>query len=363
MKLFYESNSEIFKNENALSLEYIPPEMPGREAQLKELATILSSVTRGRRARNILITGPPGTGKTSCVKFVLNQLSEFSHSVIPVYINCWNYSTPLSIVSEIGERLNLALPRRGVSFDEIFEKIKETLVKNNKILIVVLDEVDRLIPNNSMDVLYYLSRGDELAAQKISVIAITNDKELPSKLEERIRSSLLEARMTFERYTAYELKRILNERAKLAFFSHAISEEIVALAAANAAKNGGDARIGISLLYQAGLNAERDNSKKILIKHVKLAIQEVLEETDYISRHFDSLSEPEKRIINLLLTGPMTTGEINEKLSDLGISQRMIHVYLHKLEESGMIESQEIKVEPRGRTTLFSIKKKINESK
>jgi len=358
MKLFYESTSDIFKNENALSLEYIPPEMPGREAQLKELASILNSVTRGRRARNILITGPPGTGKTSCVKYVLNQLSEFSKSAIPVYINCWNYSTTLSIISEIGERLNLGLPRRGISFDEIFERIKETLIKNNKILIVVLDEVDRLIANNSTEILYYLSRGDELAAQRISVIAITNDKELPSKLEERIRSSLLEVRMTFEKYTAYELKKILNERAKLAFFSHAISDEIVALAAANAAKNGGDARIGISLLYQAGLNAERDNSNKILIKHVRLAIKEVLEETDYIARHFDSLSEPEKRIINLLLTGSLTTGEINQKLSDLGISQRMIQIYLNKLEESGMIESQEIEVKPKGRTTLFSIKKK-----
>lgn len=358
MKLFYESDSKIFKNENALSLEYLPPEMPGRESQLKDLASILSSTAKGRRARNILITGSPGTGKTSCVKYVLNQLSEFTQIPIPIYINCWHFSTSNSVLSEIAERLSLPLPRRGIAFDEIFNRIKEYLIKNNKILIVVLDEVDRLIANNSTEILYYLSRGDELAEGRVSIIAISNDDESAAKLDNRIRSSLLEYRMKFERYTAFQLKNILSERAKLAFFSNVIGEEVIALCAANAAKQGGDARIGISLLYQSGLNAEREGSNKVLLKHVKLAIGEVLKETDFISRHFDSLSDPEKRIVNLLLAGPLTSGEINSKLSDLGVSSRMIQIYLSKLESLGIITSEEIEVKPRGRTKRYSINKK-----
>ncbi|MEM4590021.1 MAG: hypothetical protein QXK21_02030, partial [Candidatus Micrarchaeia archaeon] len=137
----------------------------------------------------------------------------------------------------------------------------------------------------------------------------------------------------------------------------AISEEAVALCAANAAKQGGDARVGISLLYQAGLNAEREGSKKILLKHVKLALEEVKQETDFISRHFDSLSDPEKRIVNLLLSGPLTSGQIYEKLSDLGLSNRMLQFYITKLEESGILNSKEIEVKPKGRTKLISIRK------
>ncbi|MCX8202349.1 MAG: AAA family ATPase [Candidatus Micrarchaeota archaeon] len=357
MKLFYESDSSIFKNENALSLEYLPPEMPERETQLKELAAALNSSAKGKRGRNILVTGPTGTGKTSCVKYVLNQLTEFSQTPIAIYINCWNFTTSNAVLSEIAERLKLPLPRRGIAFDEIFKRIKEYLTVSNKVLVVVLDEVDRLLANNSTEILYYLSRGDELASGKISVIVVSNDDELPAKLDDRIRSSLLESRVKFEKYTAFQLKKILSERAKLAFFSSAITEEVVALCAANAAKQGGDARVGISLLYQAGLNAEREGSNKVLIKHIKLALEEVKNETDFIARHFDSLSDTEKRIVNLLLTGPLTSGEIYEKLSDLGISNRMLQFYITKLEESGMVTSQEIEVKPKGRTKLISLRK------
>ncbi|MEM4134217.1 MAG: AAA family ATPase [Candidatus Micrarchaeia archaeon] len=357
MKLFYESDSSIFKNENALSLEYLPPEMPERETQLRELAFALSAASKGKRGRNILITGPTGSGKTSCTKYVLNQLTEFSQTPIAIYINCWNFTTSNAVLSEIAERLKLPLPRRGIAFDEIFKRIKEYLVLNNKILIVVLDEVDRLIANNSTEILYYLSRGDELANGRVSVIVISNDDEIAAKLDERIRSSLLESRIKFEKYNAFQLKKILMERAKLAFFSSAISEEAVALCAANAAKQGGDARVGISLLYQAGLNAEREGSKKLLLKHVKLALEEVKQETDFIARHFDSLSDPEKRIVNLLLSGPLTSGEIYEKLSDLGLSNRMLQFYITKLEESGILTSKEIDVKPKGRTKLISIRK------
>ncbi|MCS7109398.1 MAG: AAA family ATPase [Candidatus Micrarchaeota archaeon] len=357
MKLFYESDSSIFKNENALSLEYLPPEMPEREGQLREIAFALNPVIRGKRGRNILITGPTGSGKTSCVKYVLNQLNEVSQTPISIYINCWNFSTSIAVLSEIAERLMLPIPRRGIAFDEIFRRIKEYLLLNNKVLIVVLDEVDRLIASNSIDAIYYLGRGDELAAGRISVVLISNDDELPAKLDDRIRSSVLETRIKFERYTAFQLKKILNERAKLAFFSSAISEEVVALCAANAAKQGGDARIGISLLYQAGLNAEREGSDKILIKHVRLAIDEVKNQNDFISRHFDSLSDIEKRIVNILLLGPVTSGELYEKLSDLGISNRMLQFYITKLEESGIVTTKEIEVKPKGRTKLISLRK------
>ncbi len=357
MKLFYESNSKIFKNENALSLEYLPPEMPEREGQLKELASLLNPISKNRRARNILITGSTGTGKTSCTKYILNQLMDFTQIGIPIYINCWQFSTSHAVLSEIAERLSLPLPRRGISFDEIFNRVKEYLIKNNKILVVVLDEVDRLIANSSTEILYYLSRGDELMNGRSSVIVISNDNDLASKLDDRIRSSLLEYRMKFEKYTAFQLKRILNERAKLAFFTSAIGEEAIALCAANASKQNGDARVAISLLYQTGLNAERDNSSRLMIKHVKMAIEEVKKETDIISRHFDSLSDIEKRIINILLNGPVTSGELYSRLSDTKLSDRMFQFYINKLEESQLISSEEVKVRPKGRTKLLSLKK------
>ena len=60
------SKPTIFKNEEPLSLEWLPPRLPHRETQLRFLTELFRSVIDkpGTTSPKVLITGEIGTGKT-----------------------------------------------------------------------------------------------------------------------------------------------------------------------------------------------------------------------------------------------------------------------------------------------------------
>ena len=68
--------------------------------------------------------------------------------------------------------------------------------------------------------------------------------------------------------THNQTKDILNKRAGAAFKEEVIQEGVIQKCAAFAAREHGDARRALDLLRIAGELAERDNAKKILLKHI-----------------------------------------------------------------------------------------------
>jgi cell division control protein 6 len=129
-----------------------------------------------------------------------------------------------------------------------------------------------------------------------------------------------------------------------------LSEEVIPLCAARAAKNNGDARLAINLLWKAGKIAERENAKKIGEGHVKAAFNEAGAK----SLDLGSLEKTERRIIEVLLKkGEVTSGELYELLG--GEADRTVRNHLKKLEMQGLIEMRE--AEGRGLTRVIKIKR------
>ena len=299
----------IFKDERVLMPDYLPEIMPHRENLIKEVAHSLKGATKGGRVDNLSVIGSSGTGKTCTVKFVFRQLGEYSKKVLPVYINCWEFNTRHAILSKIASSLGGFIPRRGIASDEITESIIELASKEKKALVVALDEMDRLFAgyHKEEQVLYDLSRASEIFSVYVGVIGIMNSGELLAKMDQRIKSSLAQKQLFFNPYSPLELKDILGERAKYAFFEEVLSEEVIPLCAARAAKNNGDARLAINLLWKAGKIAERENAKKVDERHVKVAFGEA-EARDL---DLEKLEKNERRIIETLLKkGEVTSGEL-----------------------------------------------------
>ncbi|MEM3555648.1 MAG: AAA family ATPase [Candidatus Micrarchaeia archaeon] len=346
------AEKEIFKDERALMPDYLPEVMPHREEQIKEIAFSLKGAAEGKRVENMLITGSSGTGKTSSVKYVFKQLQEYSQRVIPIYINCWEFSTRHSILSNIAQSLGEFLPRRGISTDEIIDRIAEVLKKEKKTPVIALDEVDRLFATqyDEEKVLYDLARGKELFSVNFGVVAITNSSEFLVKLDQRIKSSLVQKQLLFKQYSPIELKDILKSRAKLAFYPETLSEEVIPLCAARAAKNNGDARLAINLLWKAGKIAERENAEKVREEHVRKAFEEVGDEEG------KKLSGKEKEIYEFVKErGEVTSKELYEKFKDE--TDRSIRNYVNRLCELGFLTAEEMKSKVgKGRTRLIKIK-------
>ncbi|MFH1257463.1 MAG: AAA family ATPase, partial [Candidatus Micrarchaeota archaeon] len=264
-KLFSPSmeESRIFRNQRALMPEYVPSSLLHRDNQIREIADSLKPTLKHLKPQNLLIHGPTGTGKTSSVKYVFNELKEFSGKVHCIHINCWEFPSKQAILSYIAEKIGLGLARRGLADDEIFRRIIEQLKYDKKSAIIALDEVDRLLHKNETDVLYQLSRSDENYKIVFGIIGITNVPEIFYSLDDRIRSSLSLKEMHFPQYSPQQLKDILEERAKIALKQGTYSAEIIALCAAHGAKNKGDARIAIETLLQAAMKADSKEKSRI----------------------------------------------------------------------------------------------------
>ncbi|MBP1357231.1 MAG: AAA family ATPase, partial [Sulfolobus sp.] len=167
----------MFRNRELLLPDYVPGELPHREAQIKRLVEILSPIIRGEKPNNIFIYGLTGTGKTAVTKFVLKNLEEkLSKVFIYVYVNTRQVDTPYRILADILESLGSKVPFTGISTAELYRRFLRKVSDMKPIVIVVLDEIDALVRKHGDDILYRLTRANyEIGKSKISIIGITND--------------------------------------------------------------------------------------------------------------------------------------------------------------------------------------------
>src|SRR3989338_361181 len=135
----------IFKDEKYLYPEYLPERLPHRDSEISSLVFSLQPVLKGGKPQNVFIAGSTGTGKTATVRYVLNELQEYSDRAKGLYINCFEFNSRHSILSKLSNFLGSAVPRRGTATDEIHSRFVEALRKTSFVPIVVLDEVDQLM--------------------------------------------------------------------------------------------------------------------------------------------------------------------------------------------------------------------------
>ncbi|MCS7093619.1 MAG: AAA family ATPase [Candidatus Aenigmarchaeota archaeon] len=317
----------VFKQEEVLYPEYLPSSLPHRENQIKLLTSHLELLAKNYRPPNVFIFGPPGVGKTAVVKFVLKEFENYS-GIKSIYLNCWQFNTSFSILSEILRSFEIFAPRRGVAKDELFFKMVEYLDKSKLNLVLALDEVDMLIKKDQ-DVLYDFLRINSYTRQKILLILISNDKYLLRFLEERIRSSLNVEEIEFKPYTFLEMKNIVEERMRLAFKS--FENGISALVANYAVERGGDVRVALNILLKAGRLAK----EKLTIEDVKNVIKDGLKIDEIFSKVLD---ERENLVLNVF-SQPKVISVAYEEIKDrLKVSERTFRRIIDSLIKKNLLK-------------------------
>ncbi|MFA4983010.1 MAG: AAA family ATPase [Candidatus Micrarchaeia archaeon] len=351
--------NRIFRDENALLPDFLPEELPGREREVRELVYCLSPASENRQPSHALLVGPPGVGKTSAAKLVLKHLSEYSKRPLPVYVNCWESQSRFAVLSELSVALEEPMPRRGIAADEVFARVVEIGKKEGRIPIMVLDEVDRLSgQDGGVQVLYDLCRAGEAHSFKVGVVAITNDAEFPLRLDPRIRSSFVQHILSFGAYTVPQLKDILSARAGAAFIDGALDADVVPLCAAIAFKQGGDARVALSLLHSAGKAAERQNSSRVLVEHVRAMQDKALAESSVkAERKLSEMDEIDQKIVLLAKEAGkegIESGSLYLKMSKLA-GERAVRARVDRLIGNGILFAEARRL-PMGRSRVLRIK-------
>jgi archaeal cell division control protein 6 len=267
----------IFKNKTFLQINYQPEEIPHREDQIKQIASIMAPVLRGERSSNLFLYGKTGTGKTLSIQYVKDELlkrslknTDFKLKI--EYLNCKLRKisdTEYRILAELIKKLGGEIPDTGLPTEAVYSKFIKIIDSEKQLIIIILDEIDQAVKKISSDFLYNLTRlNSELSKAQICIVGISNNLTFLDELDPRVRSSLSEEEIVFPPYNALQLQDILKKRAEFAFKEDVLQDGVVAKCAAFAAREHGDARRALDLLRVAGELAERDESNKILLKHI-----------------------------------------------------------------------------------------------
>jgi cell division control protein 6 len=311
----------IFENKEVLRPAYTPRKLPHREEQINNMATILVSALRGDTPSNILIYGKTGTGKTASAKFVSEELETTSQKYdVPSeveYINCEVTDTQYRVLAQLANKFiennrdaideELAelrsvredvgdraltieetdyesvdaietaideleatkadfeqVPMTGWPTDRVYNAFFDAIDYRERVVVIMLDEIDKLVEKSGDDTLYNLSRmNSKLERSRVSIIGISNDLKFTDFLDPRVKSSLGEEEIVFPPYDANQLRDILDQRADAAMKQGVLTDDVIPLCAAFAANEHGDARRALDLLRTAGELAERDTTDRV----------------------------------------------------------------------------------------------------
>ncbi len=269
----------LIKNPRVLDLKHIPKKLLHREEEQKMLIQYFKPVIEkpGEYSQRVSIIGAIGSGKTAiALKFgemVKVYSTQKNLNLEYVHVNCRRARSAFLTLLEIVRNFNPHIPVRGFSPEEILNMLTEILNRKKLYLIVTLDEIDFVIRKDGPDLLYDLTRltDDKIdMKERVSIITIVRDIAFRTMLDESTLSTLRQNTIFLEPYTEDQLRDIIADRVKEAFYEDVVSKEAADLIADIASKNG-DARYAIELLERAGMHADHRQSLKILPEHVRHA--------------------------------------------------------------------------------------------
>jgi cell division control protein 6 len=293
--VFKESGEKVFAS------NYIPNHLWHREEEMKSLVNYFRSIITEPTAssRKVMLYGPVGTGKTVISRAFGTDLTRYlktehrpgDPSFRFFHVNCRKTKTPHLILTTVLRQLVPGFPLRGFSVDELLRMFSLLLYEQNLVSLLVLDEIDYLIPDERTDFLYALSRIEEGefksrndhfsnfpgndTESRFNLLCCTRDQNFRYHLDSSTVSSLGRNFITFPPYTRNQLFDIVSSRAELGLREESYNDDLIEVIA-GLAEEYGDARFAIELLWRAAKLADREKKDQIMVEHVRKAVVSVL---------------------------------------------------------------------------------------
>lgn len=364
--------SFLVGNLSYLGGSFQPESLPHRESQIELMVNTLSSVVMGTRPSNILLYGKTGSGKTTAATHVTNMLKEAtSDNVVVYYVNCQIYDSPYSImvslVNLLSSNKDEEIPPLGWPQDRIYTELLRRIDKSGKFIILILDEIDKLIKKNGGDSLYMILKLlDDSGNARTSILGITNDTGFMDSLDARVKSRLNQESVLFPPYNATDLRDILEYRIKDIVREGAVEESAINLCAAIGAQEHGDARKAIDLMRISIEMAIRANRAVVSEEEVIKARGKF--EMDVLREAVTTLPLQSKvLLLSAVITqeidnAQMVTGEIYENYKSIcheigyvPLSSRRISDILSELEDFGLVTAKTKSMGRYGRTRWIRV--------
>ena len=276
------STGDIFARRELLRVGHVPERdrIVGRDDEMRKVGAALGPATQGGPPRNLIIFGKTGTGKSLVSRHICRRARKHSREsgvdLRHVYVDCSDADTETRVAREMVLQVrdelspSMEIPAQGIGASEYYRYLW-LLLEDVDVFVVILDEIDKLSDD---DILMQLSRAEESGKTDayIGVISISNKIEYREQLNERVNSSLQDRELTFHPYDANQLEEILQNRRD-AFLEGVLQDDVIPKTSALAAREHGDARKAVDILFEAGSLAEERTDSKVTTQHVDDAQQ------------------------------------------------------------------------------------------
>lgn len=348
----------LFKNRDLFELDHLPEQFLHREKQLDSLKFCIRPALQGGRPINALCLGPPGTGKTTAIFKLFEEIEAHSSRIIPVHVNCQMNSTRYAVFYQLYKKIfEHAPPSSGISFKRVFEKVAQYSADEDKVLIVALDDINYLFPEKEVDhVLYSLLRAHETCpSARMGVIGIMSELSLNYVLDPRVVSVFQAEEVVFPLYTHNEIRDILSRRAQMGFYPGVIDNEVLESVVDRTEKSG-DLRVGIDLLKRSGLNAEKRASKSISSEDVAASLDR--SRLVHLTYALKTLKDDEKEVLRMAtLQESWRAGELFRLFHEkTGAGYTRFHEILNKLDAIRLINADFTGQGERGRSRIIRVR-------
>jgi cell division control protein 6 len=352
----------LFRDPEVFEIDYVPEQFNHRESQMRELAFQIRPGLRGGRPLNTICRGLPGTGKTTSVRKLFEEIEETTKKLIPIHINCQIDNTKFAIFSQIYRKLSGHLPpASGTSFKQVFDAIARMLLKEEVVLLVALDDANYLMYENEMNkVLYTLLRSHEAyPGTRIGVIVIISDLDVDMmrQVDARVSSVFRPSEIYFPPYSEEEVRTIMKERVMQGLFHGCLNEEMFDLVVEQTQKSG-DLRVGIDLLKRAALNAEKQARR--VIEREDICGAYTISRYLHLQYSVRTLKDEEKSLLKILAElsmkeSEMNAGEVFKSVKEgTGLGYTRFYEIVKKFDSMRLINLQYR--DGKGRTRVISLR-------
>ncbi|WP_439027979.1 AAA family ATPase [Haloarchaeobius sp. DT45] len=267
-----------------------------------------------------------------------------------------------------------SVPMTGWPTDRVYSVFFDAVDYEERVVVIMLDEIDKLVEKSGDDTLYNLSRmNSELENSRVSIMGISNDLKFTDFLDPRVKSSLGEEEIVFPPYDANQLRDILQHRSDVAFKEGALTGDVIPLCAAFAAQEHGDARRALDLLRTAGELAERSQSEVVDEEHVRQAQDKI--ELDRVVEVVRTLPTQSKLVLFAIIllekngVHNINTGEVFniykrlcEEIDADVLTQRRVTDLISELDMLGIVNAVVVSKGRYGRTKEISLSVPIDET-
>jgi len=252
-------SESIFSEKRYLESLGPPIFIIGRENEAEQIVKFLHPSKDGFQLSFVSIYGRSGTGKSTILKFVCENMSDvFSHC----FVNLRRADTHFGCANLILENLDCLQLKSSAGINavmnSIMNRIEETLKRDKKSnFVLILDEFDVIFSDKrrkGSDFIYMLLTLAENLRKKgfwLCIVAISNRQLHDYPLEERVRSRLDGSEIYFPPYKGRDVLEILRKRAEKAFVDN-VDEKVLYECALLSSAESGDCRYALQLLRKTG---------------------------------------------------------------------------------------------------------------